>query len=226
MKKINMLKTIQLVVYVILAIVGVAKLVLDKEVYHTVGTNPTAHLLFIFLWALFALTFLFIFLDFTLSASMKKDFRELDFAVHSDPLSGMSNRNSCDAIIDKYADRQVPDNIGCIMFELSNIRETNQLFGHSAGNQEIREFANILVSSSAGLCFVGRNGGNKFLAIFENGTEESITKFTALVEGHVIEHNKLHHQSAIAYRIGKAFHEGPEITRINQLVALADRRMR
>ena len=48
------------------------------------------------------ISFLFIFLDFTLYSTFKKDFKELDYAVSSDPVAGIANRFSCDAVIEKY----------------------------------------------------------------------------------------------------------------------------
>lgn len=225
MKKHDILKTVQLLIYVILAVLSIIKLLLDKEIYHKIAADPGTHLLFLFLWALFAISFIFIFIDFSLSAAFKKDFRELDYAVHSDPLSGLSNRNGCDALIDKYSDKPLPSNIGCVMLELSNIREINELFGHKAGNQLIQEYANILNRSSQGLCFVGRNGGNKFLAIFEDATHDKIKSFLDQIEAQVIQYNQSTMKSSIKYRYGIAFEESSEITKITELVALSNRRI-
>lgn len=46
----------------------------------------------------------------------------------------------------------------------------NNTYGHVIGNATIQSFSDVLSGASVGLCFVGRNGGNKFLALFENCT--------------------------------------------------------
>ena len=152
-----------------------------------------------------------------------RDYRELDYAVHSDPVSGLANRNSCDAIIEQYQDKPLPRDVGCVMLVLRNIRSINEQHGHAKGNEVIREFSTILKLSSVSLCFVGRNGGNKFLAIFEQTTREDIDKFLERVERKVTDHNGRHPDRRIEYGFGIAFEE-PDELKINGLVALSDRR--
>ena len=140
-------------------------------------------------------------------------------------MTGFANRASCDDVIDLYSDKPLPDSIGCAMLELSNIRQINDAAGHRAGNQAIRRFGDILREASAGLCFVGRNGGTKFLALFENCDESTIPAFLDRVRAGVERYNARTGEK-IEYRWGEAFREGPEIATIHRLVALSDRRLR
>ena len=177
MKKLNFFKTMQLVVMLAFLAVCVWLIFFQRELYHEIAQDPNLKMLSGMLWACFGLSLIFIFIDFLTMADYKRDFRELDFAVHSDPMSGLANRNSCDGIIERYADRPVPKGVGCVMLELSNIRFINGKYGHAKGNAVIRDFSNILKMSSVSLCFVGRNGGNKFLAIFEESDRQQIDRF-------------------------------------------------
>ena len=172
MKKLDIFKTIQLIIYVFLTGFCIYKIIMDPEVYQYIATNPSIRIICGLLWAVLGLSFLFLFLDFNFFSSFKRDYRDLDFAVHSDPLSGIPNRFSCDALIEKYLDQALPSDIGCIMFELSNVSDINRLYGHAEGNALIKDFSNILKMASVDLCFIGRNGGNKFMALFENGSDE------------------------------------------------------
>ena len=171
------------------------------------------------------LVFLFTFIDFSLFASFKHDYSELDYAVHSDPVAGIANRYSSDAIIEPYLDKPLPENMGCIMLELSNIKEINELYGHVQGNKLIRDFSNILKLTSVNLCFVARNGGNKFLALFEEGTEEKIEVFLSRIDQKVSANNSSPDAYPINYRYGIAFREGEKANTITDLIALSNRRI-
>ena len=167
MKKFDISKTIQLIIYIILALACGALVLLDPEIYHLVASDSRIRLICGLLWVVLFVSFLFTFLDFSLLSSWKKDYRELDYAVHSDPVAGIANRFSCDALIEKYLDKALPVNMGCVMFDLTNIAQINQKYGHIQGNILIRDFSNILRTTALNLCFVGRNGGNKFIQFYK-----------------------------------------------------------
>lgn len=225
MKKLNFFKTMQLIVMMAFLAVCVWLIFFQRQLYHDIAQDPDLKMLCGMLWACFGLSLNFIFIDFLTMADYKRDFRELDFAVYSDPMSGLANRNSCDGLIERYADKPVPKGVGCVMLELSNIRFINGKFGHAQGNQVIRDFSNILKMSSVSLCFVGRNGGNKFLAIFEESDRQQINRFLERIEQKIDGYNETNPNMPIEYSWGIAFDE-PEELSITQLVALADRRIR
>lgn len=226
MKKFDLLKTAQLAAFIGLAGFGLLKILTDKRLYHLVATDPQIRSLCILLWILLGLSFLFIFLDFSLFSSFKREYRELDFAVSSDPVSGIANRYSCDTFIEKYLDKPLPAHFGCITFDLTNLKETNKSYGHIQGNDLIRDFSAILQSSSADLCFVGRNGGNEFLALFEDCTKEKLLSFLKRVEEKVNEHNEHTNTVAISYRYGISFNENGSKGSITDLIALSSKRVR
>ena len=109
-----MFKTIQLLLFIILAGAGLYIIFTDKDLYRLIATNPHIRALCALLWAVLAMSFIFIFLDFTLVSTFKKDYRELNYAVSSDPVAGIANRYSCDAIIEKHLDKPLPADIGCV----------------------------------------------------------------------------------------------------------------
>ena len=183
-------------------------------------------LICILLWITLGVSFVFTLVAFNFSANFKKDYRELDYAVHSDPLSGLANRLSADALIEGYLDKPIPRNFGAVMIDLSNIRETNELYGHLTGNALIRDFAEILNTASSGLCYVARNGGNKFLAVFEDTNEERISSFLHLVSDLVQRHNEIKKERVIRYRVGVSFNEPEETVKsVTDMIALANRRI-
>lgn len=225
MKKFDIFKTIQLIIFILLAGIGLFIIFTDEELYQLIATNSHIRALCTLLWAVCGVSFFFIFLDFSLFSTFKKEYRELDYAVSSDPVSGIANRYSCDTVIEKYLDKPLPTHIGSIMFELSNLKEINDSFGHTAGNDMIREFSGILQKSSLNLAFVGRNGGNKFLAIIENCTDEKIHHFINRIQTLVDHYNETEKLLSIKFCYGVAFNEGSEVETITQLVALSNKRI-
>lgn len=228
MKKTDFIyKTIQLILYILLAAGCLYVILFDPELYHLVASDPSIRILCIFLWLILGISFVFIYRDFSYFSSYKKHYRELDYAIHSDPLSGLANRFSCDVMIEKYLDKPLPENIGCIMFDLTNIYKINHHYGHVQGNQVIRDFSNMLNLASIDLCFVGRNGGNKFLALFEQGDQYRIDLFLNKLEQKVMAYNEDSPNGlSIEYRYGIALHEEEEeIRTITDLIALSNRRI-
>ena len=225
MKKHAVFKSVQLAVFVIAAAALIVFVFTDPEVYHQAAADTATRLLCVSLWALLGLSFIFLFLDFYYFLSYRKDYREMDYALHSDPLSGIANRYSCDMIVEKYLDKPLPADMGCIMIDITNIQEINRLYGHLQGNMAIADFSGILNAASEGLCFVGRNGGNKFLALFENTTEAKMSLFLDRVREKTSAYNINAKTSAISYRVGTAFHEGEEINEITKLIALSNSRI-
>lgn len=225
MKKFDVFKTIQLIVFIVLTAVGLYIIFTDGELYQMIAGNLHVRALCALLWLALVITFLFIFMDFSLFSTFKKDYRELDFAVSSDPVAGIANRYSCDALIEKYLDKPLPADMGCIMFELTNISEVNHLFGHIKGNELIYEFSGILQASSAKLCFVGRNGGNKFIALFEDGSARKMNTFLTRVDKRVKNYNAEAETVQIQYEYGSAYREGEEAGTVTELIALANRRI-
>lgn len=225
MKKLDIAKTIQLIVFIIVALVCAVLILLNPELYHMIAADSRVRLICGLLWLVLFISFLFIFLDFSLLSSWKKDFRELNYAVHSDPVAGIANRFSCDAIIEKYLDQPLPENMGCVMFDLTNISEINKDYGHIQGNILIRDFSNILRMTSLNLCFVGRNGGNKFIALFEDTDRKRIDMFLSRVEQKVAEHNAIANAYPIKYQYGIAFHDGVAAPTVTDLIALSFKRI-
>ena len=224
-KKSELIKTIQLILFLCITCAGLVAVFKDDELYQMIGSNVSVRMISMLLWLTLGLSFIFILIDFRISASMKKDYKELDYALRNDRVAGIANRYSCDAMIDKYVDAELPDNIGCVMLEISNIREINETYGHTRGNAAIQEFANILLTASVGLCFVGRNGGNKFMALFEDCTAERMNSFLVRVNSKIEVHNRQNGTAPLEYRTGSSFSAEDKVPGITRLISLADQRL-
>lgn len=224
-KRFELMKTLQLLILIAISAVGLAVIFTDGALYQMVGRDPSVRILCILLWLTLGLSFAGVFVDFSTHSSFKKDYRELDYAVYNDRLAGIANRYSCDAMIEKYMDKPLPDDVGCVMLDLLNIREINDAYGHLKGNETIQEFSNMLHTASLGICFVGRNGGNKFMALFEECDEARVNSFLTRVQQQVEMHNARDDAPRIEYRSGRALSRDEHVETITQLIALSDRRL-
>ena len=149
---------------------------MKPEVKQYVFSSLAATILFIVIWILLIASFIFLLIDFNLISSIKINYHNLYDVAYSDQLSGIPNRFSCDRVIEKYHDKELPDDLSCVMIVLSNLPQVNSSI--------------ILSSAALSLCFVGRNGGNKFLAIFEHSERQKIDTFLARIEDRVNQHNQ------------------------------------
>lgn len=223
MKKFDLIKTIQLIIFTVFAIICIALVLFNKDLYHAIANNPTMKLICGLLWFCFGLVFVSIFIDFNLISSYKKDYHELDHAVHTDHISGLANRKSIDEFIEKHRNECFP----CVTLTPTNIQEINNSFGRAAGDDAIREFSNILMMSSVGLCsFVGRNDGMNFLAFFEKtASKDDIDKFLTNVEGRIASHNIINPQKAVSYKYGTAYNEGENAKTITDMIKISAQRV-
>ena len=224
MKKFNIFKIVQLSLLILITLISVY-LLMQPEVKQYIFASTPATILFIIIWIVLLASYVFLLIDFSILSSVKLNYHNLYGVAYSDPLSGIPNRFSCDTIIEKYYDTTLPDNLTCMMIDLSNLLSVNKLYDHATGNVLLKDFSNILSASALSLCFVGRNGGNKFLAIFENCIDDQLNTFLARIADRVKQHNQSPSAISIEYRIGIAKNSEEHLAEITQLIALAYNRI-
>ena len=61
-----------------------------------------------------------------------------------------------------------------IMFDLNNLKRANDTYGHAVGDQLITNFARLLRNAIPAKDFVGRYGGDEFIAIITQTTKKEI----------------------------------------------------
>lgn len=224
MKNFSAFKIIQFCTLVVMGLISIF-LLLNPEIKQYVFSTFPATMLFIMVWITLLASFVFLLIDLRFIAFSKRNYHELYGMAYSDSVSGIPNRFSCDVLIEKYIDSKLPNDIGCIMIDFSNLPDINTTYNHSTGNRTIKEFSDILLSCSLSLCFVGRNGGNKFLAIFEDCTIEKLNYFLSKVKEQVAQHNARPDAIPIEYRTGTALNSHEQLDSITNLIVLANKRV-
>lgn len=224
MKRFDRIKTLQLVLLVAFTAVALVSIIRDPELYNLIATNRAAKTISVILWVTLGTSFLFLLYDFSSYADMRRENMELDNAVYSDALTGIANRYSVDAFMGQFLGKPLPEDMGVVTLEITNLQEINKAQGHSGGDLAIQSFATILQDAAGRACFIGRNGGNKFVAIFRDCTDARLARFLAKVQLLTEQRNTSHDEVPIKYTCGTAFNEGEGVGTVTELVALSDRR--
>ena len=226
MKRFDLIKTIQLLLFAVLAVAALVTVLRGTELSREIAAGGAARILAVLLWITLGVSFLFLFYDFNSFSELRRENMELDNAVYSDALTGIANRYSVDQYIGQFQNKPLPPDMGCVTVALYGLSEINSKLGHSAGDSAIREFSEILMNAANGICFIGRNGGNKFVAIFRDCTLQRLSSFQQRLTEGLASYNHGNPDARMHCRIGVAFQEDPEVRTVTELVALSDRRAR
>ena len=98
--------------------------------------------------------------------------RLLEQKAFVDAHTGLPNKNACNELLNKKD--IITGSTACIMFDLNNLKTVNDTMGHSAGDQLILNFAKLLRSVIPEKDFVGRYGGDEFIAVIYHTNEAEI----------------------------------------------------
>lgn len=221
MKRMSIIKNIELAIFIVVSAVGFIALRKSATLSQLAAEYTEVMVLIRVLWFLVAAIFLMLFVDYGCINRIQKEYSDMKVALHSDALSQIANRNGCDQLIDKYIDKELPAGFTCAMLMLTNIYEINEKHGRASGNQAIQDFSVILHMAARNVGFAGRNGGNKFILLFEdaNGADEC-EKCLERIREKVEEYNSTG-VIEIKYAYGEASSSAG--VKIHELIALADR---
>jgi diguanylate cyclase (GGDEF)-like protein/PAS domain S-box-containing protein len=99
----------------------------------------------------------------------ERKLRELDLthAADTDPLTGLANRRSLLSLFNRSVPTAIErqQSVCLAIFDLDHFKGVNDTFGHSAGDEVIRRFANVLTAAVRGNDVVARVGGEEFAVL-------------------------------------------------------------
>ena len=128
--------------------------------------------------------------------------RLLEQKAFVDAHTGLPNKNACNEILNKKD--IITDPTACIMFDLNNLKTVNDTMGHSAGDQLIINFAKLLRSVIPEKDFVGRYGGDEFIAVIYYTSEAEIKEILKSLSREKERLNSCENQLPIDYACGWA----------------------
>ena len=150
-----------------------------------------------------------------------RQIKELGSLAFRDGLTGLQNRYAADRYMMALGGAS-SNHIGAAIFDLNNLKAVNDRFGHSAGDDLIRRFAEVLARFNDPHVFISRNGGDEFLLIAEKKNETEFRRLLTSIDDALRRENDNNpDETAISYAVGSAFGGGS----VYALAQEADRRM-
>lgn len=152
--------------------------------------------------------------------------RELQNKVYLDEATGLPNKNKCEEILGQEQPVSAEAPVAVCVFDLNNLHTVNNSFGHEKGDEYIRSFAQQLGHVASETCFVGRDGGDEFIAVLRDTDRAAVESCLARVRANVNEYSEAHPDMPISYAVGYAlssdFDEPPTM---RELFSQADKNM-
>ncbi len=108
--------------------------------------------------------------------------------ANSDFLTGLANRRQCEFVFDEI-DTEDSD-YAVIAFDLNNLKEVNDKYGHAAGDRLLKDFANVLKGVFDSVATVGRTGGDEFVVIIRNTDVLNLDKLLEVLDTRIDEINR------------------------------------
>lgn len=101
----------------------------------------------------------------------------------TDGLTGLLNKGAIFDIVNDYIKNNGSKNIVFLYMDVDNFKEVNDNFGHSKGDEILRNVADIVSDSFRRSEYVGRLGGDEFCVFIPNIPEEILkTRLNKMVE--------------------------------------------
>ena len=139
-----------------------------------------------------------------------------------DRATGVFNRNKCNEVIRFRNDAKST----IIVFDVNNLKYINDTFGHEDGDTVLKVFAGIMRSCIPAGNFLGRSGGDEFIAIIHNDDENRIEHIIEDINCQIDEYNRTNNKEyKLSVASGYALSTETENKTYREMLRLADKRM-
>ena len=92
--------------------------------------------------------------------------------AHIDNMTNVNNRRTFDEYMDSNENKEVPDDLVFFSFDLNNLKETNDNYGHEVGDELIVGAAKCMKNVLGSYGSIYRTGGDEFAAIINVSEKE------------------------------------------------------
>jgi len=143
--------------------------------------------------------------------------------ISKDPLTGINNRNELNRYV--YNNIKPNDNVYLVMLDVDNFKHINDTFGHVEGDKALKIIAKTLslCIGESGSKFLARYGGDEFIIIIKDSTQEDLLKLLDSIDSHMDNLAYLSNDYSISLSIGYAKMESNED--FKDLIIRADKRL-
>lgn len=117
-------------------------------------------------------------------AELKRN-KTLSEGMYIDSSTGIYNRAKCQAVLAGTESPEAGKERAIIIFDLNDLKKTNDNLGHRAGDSLIANFAHQLKEATQIFdeeIMVGRYGGDEFMAFFQSTTDREVKRYLEEVQ--------------------------------------------
>lgn len=115
---------------------------------------------------------------------------EAESMAHTDFVTTLGNRRQMERQLTQEVRRaeRYGQELGILLLDLDHFKRVNDRFGHPVGDVTLRAVSQFLLSEARTTDFVGRWGGEEFMFILPNTSEEALEAFAQRVVDHLAAH--------------------------------------
>ena len=135
---------------------------------------------------------------------LKKEREILLAKAETDPLTGIANRSKMEQYIDNAFERGYKNNytFAIEMLDIDRFKEYNDTYGHQAGDKVLRRVTKAILKATKNEDLnIARYGGDEFVIVYENKSDEEILEIAKKIYKAVHDLNIEHPQASHTGRI-------------------------
>lgn len=220
LKKMRHAKLAQLICLLIIELTFIITLILNKELRNRIYSNEALFFLCLVAWVLALFSLGWLIYDFLSLRTIAMESHILNQAAYLDKLTGMPNRHSLDTVFQTYTTPESLQHTCCVMLTIANLKELNEINGRQSGDKVLQDFCNMFEEVGDTFGFVGRNGGNDFVAVINNCDHETAKRFLSVLANRITLYDEEHPDTPIRTRSAYTLFDESRVTAFTQLLTV------
>lgn len=116
---------------------------------------------------------------------MQQRIGHLQHAASTDPLTGVYNRRSLDALMLKLEERHIPFSV--LALDIDHFKQVNDHYGHAAGDKALTGLTDLLKQLSRDNDIIARIGGEEFVIVLPNIRQDDALQIAERIRQRVAE---------------------------------------
>lgn len=130
----------------------------------------------------------------------------LEQMAYMDELTGLGNRRMCEKKLTELEEKEMSSDsmYAIISLDLNFLKHTNDTYGHEKGDELIKNFSDVLSNVFGLYGTVTRTGGDEFVVILDDITEETVKSLLAQMLEQMEEKNKSESEVILSTAYGYA----------------------